>query len=375
MEMTTTSPPEYTQVHKNLPKCAQVHQGTPTDDEIYTVESLMQKKKAELVSIAKEYGFKLVIRRKSDMAEAIMAKIENRDQDLSPIDALELAKDTLKTAFNAFGMDPEPLIEDVIRDPYSFRHDKRPIVKALYTALLKETSYRKGVATMQATASLEMLKEYFDDSVEALMTKATSMFRRVSEDRDIPLMRELCEKSYIKGYTAFILSAESALKDRKPDPMPIPMDLNSTYETLLQSVLGVISSKRTSNPGHINMLECHINRATTLDNLRWIISGQPEAWNSLNTDPLKFKLPSKFRDAGIAALQEYMLTTYMTDIGNYSTADETKGFRGYCFKEYSRIVREGFYFNGDPLKNSVASYLKFVNDWKDLTDDEKDEYY
>jgi hypothetical protein len=55
-------------------------EGAPAE-EIYTLETLMKKKKSELATIAKEYGLKSVKGKKDEVAAAIMEKIENPNSE------------------------------------------------------------------------------------------------------------------------------------------------------------------------------------------------------------------------------------------------------------------------------------------------------
>jgi hypothetical protein len=305
---------------------------------------------------------------------------EDDEEDDSDDSELQYAKDGLTIVFNAFGINPESLIEDIVRDPYNFKNDQRPIVKDLCSAVINRDKFDKEVVTQKATESLNHLKEYFDQRIDVISNKTNTMLRHlvtVSDQRDMLAMVTCCTRSYHKAHTKFINSLRDVVqKDVQTlgDPHDNCSNLCSPYDVILMRIHS--SKSKTITPeilkevSRIDNYSMYTNTYANLDCLRRLIYNYPPAWGMFPD-----KLPSRFRDEGIRELKEQMLQDYKEYNDPLDITDKSKGFTGYCFEVYPKVVEDSFYFNGDYIKDGAKAYVRLVNDWKNLTDDERNKWY
>ncbi len=302
--------------------------------------------------------------------------------------SIQSVRERLRETFEQVGIDPEPIIEEVLKDPYAFEADPRPIVRELSTTKIRTDEMENQAITDEATSSLESLKMYVDQRIEQLHTLMRAAAEDIVTDRDAPFMYALCMAAYERGFSEFSRTAREwvgpggskylesfipffrvSLKVGKDmvGKGKIAHSGRGYHELHYPALAEIIHRFGLQTPKELAKIEAASTRE------EFIFAVFMARHTTLPSNILEPVLGNS-RACGMQKLRECLNGEYEDQVRVFCLNNTTGRFASYCLENYPRVVEENFCFNGDVGDEPRAAYKQLVDDWRALSPEEKNVY-
>ena len=291
---------------------------------------------------------------------------------------IEIAERNLREAFEAFGIDPEDLVQKILEDPIALplASDPRPIVRALCNAVEADMKHKSEAVSRDALVSLEHLKDYVDQHLDQILTDAREMRECIRDDRDVSALRTYCIEGYKEGHDKFFNSVWNSMNEvAQQNQRALPSYLSSWlgaygFEDMKNEVLHYYTNTaHASTKAHASVLA-----ATTWDELLVACINGPDDF--ISGPQMRVSL-DEGRKLGGDFLREYLCRRCKEEIEDVSLDGRRSRFSNYCLTTYPLVVEEQLFTlpgRRDKETLSRVAFKEVVDRWRALSTVERNEF-
>ncbi len=289
-------------------------------------------------------------------------------------DSIQIVQEKLRQAFQLVGLDPEPILKDILRDPYALEADTRPIVREVCVATIRMHEMQSQAIDTEATSSLESLKMYVDQSIEHLQSLMISAAADILDDRDTPHMYRICMNAYKKRSHEFQILLREEVDKLGGNGAGCHGYFEHSFEAAKAMALKARNSEKhlpKFNVARIHMIES----STTRDELfAALCMDKHPMYSGGGTYSILKPAFDRARAGAMETFRECLKGEYEDQVRPFCLNDAMGRFTSYCLENYPRVVEQKFCFDGDADAEPKAAYRHLMAEWKQLSPKAKNEY-